>query len=255
MKICTWNVNGIRSSLQNGFDVFLETHNPDICCLQEIKIDHDLARKLQQKYCNLHTYWHTGIKKGYSGVGVLIKKKYPPKRVSLGIGDKAIDSEARLICVEYDNLLLLNAYFPHSHRKLARLQAKLEFCNKVYDYLLPWIGKKNIVLTGDFNIAHQEIDLANHKTNRKNAGFLPVERAFIDRLLDLGLIDAFRVNTQESGHYTWWGQQNNLRERNIGWRLDYFLISVQLKEALKQCLHLTSVYGSDHCPVMLEIDI
>jgi exodeoxyribonuclease-3 len=249
MKIVSWNVNGIRSVLKKGFLDFIETCHPDILCLQETKMGKD---EVQIQLDGYHQYWNSAQKKGYSGTCVFTKIK--PINVQNGILDAQHDNEGRTITVEFDKFYLVNVYVPNSKRDLSRL----EYRSKLWDidflkYLKNLEQKKPVIFCGDLNVAHQEIDLSFPKANTKNHGFTPEERAGFDKIIEAGFIDTFREFEKEGGHFTWWSQFNKCRERNIGWRIDYFLISKSLRSNLKKSYILHDIKGSDHCPVAIEI--
>ncbi|HEV8051266.1 MAG TPA: exodeoxyribonuclease III [Parachlamydiaceae bacterium] len=249
MKIISWNVNGIRSSLKKGFMDFINTQNPDILCLQETKatsedVDLDLPE--------YHQYWNSAQKKGYSGTCIFTKEK--PISVVNGILLDIHDLEGRTITLEYPTFFLVNVYVPNSKRDLSRL----EYRSSQWDvdflkYLKSLESKKPVIFCGDLNVAHTEIDLSFPKENVKNHGFTPEERAGFNRIIESGFIDTFREFEKGPGHYTWWSNFNRCRERNLGWRIDYFLISPALRPDLKSASILKDVLGSDHCPVAIEL--
>jgi len=253
MLLISWNVNGIRAVVQNGFLDFLEKYGPDILALQEIKATENNIPMEVRYYEGYYKYFNPAKKKGYAGTALFTKIE--PINVSFGIGDEKFDSEGRVITAEYDKFFLVNAYFPNVQHGLTRLDFKLEFDEKIHRYLNELRKIKPVILCGDFNVAHKEIDLANPKQNMKNAGFTPQERAWMDRFLGDGWIDTFRMFTKEGGHYTWWTYRFKARERNIGWRVDYFIVSEELKDKVRNSWILSEVYGSDHAPIALEIDV
>lgn len=252
MKLLSWNVNGIRAAGRAGFLNWFGEQNADIVCLQETKasptqLDGQLLHPL-----NYHSYWHSAQKAGYSGV--VIYSKTEPLRIQEGIGVPEIDTEGRVLLAEYSQFVLVNAYFPNSQRDHARLGYKLLFCEKMMNFLENQKKQgKQLVLCGDLNIAHREIDLKNPKSNIDNAGFLPEERAWLDQFLNLGYVDGFRHFTKDPGHYTWWSYRPGVREKNIGWRLDYFIVNRDFKDAMQSVIHQDQVKGSDHCPVELKL--
>ena len=201
-----------------------------------------------QNYSVLHSF---AKKKGYSGVSVFTKVK--PISVIAGIGNEEFDNEGRVLTLEFENFYLVNAYFPHSHRKLIRLNFKLNFNKAFLKFCKNLERKKPVVVASDFNVAHKEVDLKNPKQNEKNAGFTIEEREWFDSFLKEGFIDTFREFVSDSGHFTWWTYRNNARSRNIGWRIDYFIISQGLKNHVKDSKILKDIFGSDHCPILLEI--
>jgi exodeoxyribonuclease III len=253
-KLYSWNVNGIRAAAKGGFLKWLSEENPDIVCLQETRaLREDLDDLLISPF-GFNSYWHSAQKKGYSGVGVYSKDK--PLRITDGIGDKVFDEEGRTQILEYKDFVLLNCYFPNSRRDHSRLGYKLDFCDALLKLTDKFVReKKNVVICGDFNIAHKEIDLANPKTNVDNAGFLPQERDWMEKFVKAGYLDTFREFNKEAGHYTWWSNRPGVRERNIGWRLDYFAINSKFRTKLKSAEIHSDVFGSDHCPVSIELDL
>lgn len=254
MKLISWNVNGLRSVHRKDFLKWFAQENADIVCLQEIKISEDvLADETLQHPEKYHSHWHFAHKPGYSGLGVYSKKD--PDQVRQGLGIKEFDSEGRWLELNFKNLTLINSYFPNSQRDHARLSYKLKFCAAAEKRLEQLRSEgRQVLLCGDFNIAHKEIDLKNPKTNQDNAGFLPEERAWMDKLIHkLGWIDSFREFEKGPEHYTWWSYRPGVRSRNVGWRLDYFVTNPEEKDRLKSMEHLTNVMGSDHCPVRLTL--
>ncbi len=251
--LVSWNVNGIRACLRNGFLEFLEKYKPDILALQEIKAKEDDIPMEVRYYEGYYKYFNPAKKKGYAGTALFTKIK--PIKVEFGIGDEKFDSEGRVITAEYDKFYLVNAYFPNAQHGLARLDFKIEFDEKIHRYLNELRSKKPVVLCGDFNVAHKEIDLANPKQNEKNAGFTPEERAWMDKFLGDGYVDTFRMFTKEGGHYTWWTYRFNARARNIGWRVDYFVVSEDLKDKVKKSWIMSDVYGSDHAPIAMLLEV
>jgi len=252
MKLISWNVNGIRSAHGKGFLKWFGDEKADIVCVQEIKAK---PEQLEEEVIHPHGYfsaWHSAEKPGYSGVAIFSKKE--PLDIKYGFGKKEIDSEGRVLIAEYADFTLINAYFPNSQREHTRLGYKLEFCAEMLKYCnkLKKQGK-NIILCGDYNIAHREIDLKNPKSNMDNAGFLPEERAWMDEFLAAGYSDIFREKNPEPGHYTWWSYRPGIRQRNIGWRLDYHCINGEFRDRVKSAYHRPKVTGSDHCPVGLEL--
>ncbi len=244
MEIVSWNVNGLRACIRNGFLSWLEKENPDIVCLQELK----LSEKPDITFKNYLTYWNISKRKGYSGVGVLTKTK--PLKVIDKLG-KEFDDEGRLLCLRFRDFWLVNAYFPNAGRGLPRLDFKLRF-NREIEKLIKKLEKEApVIITGDFNVAREEIDIANPKQNVKNAGFTPEEREWMNSFLEKGFIDTFRYFHKEGGNYTWWTYRFHARERNIGWRIDYFVVSKKLIRRVKDSIILKDVKGSDHCPIKL----
>lgn len=251
MKIISWNVNGVRSILKKGFLEFIENYKPDILCLQETKMG---GEALQINLEGYQQFWNSAEKKGYSGTAVFTKK--PPLSTQNGILLKHHDQEGRTITLEFENFYLVNVYVPNSKRDLSRL----EYRSKQWDmdflaYLKNLEQKKPVVFCGDLNVAHREIDLTFPKANVKNHGFTPEERAGFEAFIHAGFIDTFREFEKEGGHYTWWSHFNECRKRNIGWRIDYFLISPSLRPYLEKSSILNEVMGSDHCPILLDLTL
>lgn len=252
MKLLSWNVNGIRSVETKGFLQWFENQNADVVCLQETKASEDQLSEAVRHPAGYHSYWYSASKKGYSGLAIYSRKE--PLSIRTGLGHPEIDCEGRVQIAEYSDFVLVNAYFPNSQRDHARLGYKLLFCEKMFETLneLRASGKA-VVLCGDTNIAHQDIDLKNPKANLKNAGFLPEERAWMTKFLAAGYVDTFRHFEPGPGHYTWWSYRPTIRERNIGWRLDYFITGPELKDRLSGAAHQTTTMGSDHCPIELTL--
>tara|TARA_B100001250_G_scaffold330896_1_gene295874 strand:+ start:962 stop:1789 length:828 start_codon:yes stop_codon:yes gene_type:complete len=252
MKLISWNVNGIRAAVKKGFLDFLDQENPDILCIQESKAHKDQLKEEILSGHDYFNYWHSGIKKGYSGVAIFSKKE--PLYIQEGLGMKKYDDEGRVIIAEYENFLLYNIYFPNGQKDDIRLKYKLDF----YDELLPIINDQvesghNVIVTGDWNTAHKPIDLARPKQNIKTSGFMPIERQKMDNYIENGWIDTFRLFHDEGERYSWWSYRSGARPRNIGWRIDYFFVN---KGMIENCLDADiyqNVLGSDHCPVSLEL--
>lgn len=252
-KIYSWNVNGIRAALRNGFlDWFLK-EKPDILCMQEIKAQEKDVSKDIKDLKDYFLYLNPAQKKGYAGTAVLTKIK--PIKVIKKIGIDKFDQEGRFLLLEFKDFYLLNTYFPHSQRELKRLDFKQEFNEAYLDFIKKIKKDKPLILTGDFNVAHREIDLKNPKQNEKNAGFTPEERKFVDELISLGFIDTFRYFYPKEEKYTWWSYRFHARDRNIGWRIDCFFTRKKDIKKVKKSEILDDVYGSDHCPVRLTLDI
>lgn len=250
MKICSWNVNGIRSVSQKGFFEWLSDFQPDILGLQEIKAMKDQIPNslLSSSY---HLYSNPADRKGYSGVAFYTKGE--PIKVETKIGYEPLDSEGRFLRLDFDDFSVINFYIPNGGRDKEQMKYKLEF----YEFLVKYLEKikdKKIILMGDFNVAHEEIDLARPKENIKNIMFTPEEREKISKLIGAGYIDTFRKLHKEPGHYSWWAYYRNLRERNIGWRIDYIFISKPLEKKLKDAFILKDIKGSDHCPVGITLN-
>lgn len=254
MKVATWNVNGLRSSIGAGFEIWLRESGNDIVCLQETRTQEDLLTGIW--FPGYDAHWYSANRSGYSGVVTLVRSSLDMVRVEKGIGCPEIDIEGRVLTVEFEKFQLVNVYAPHSHRKLTRLDFKMKFCQRFSDYVqIKKKSSKPIIIVGDLNVAHTAKDLTNWAANKKNAGFLPEERQWIDSLLEIGFLDAFRVFCSEPGHYTWWSPIKGVRERNVGWRLDYILVDQRLKQRLRGCYHSPEERGSDHCPVTAEFEL
>ena len=250
MKFISWNVNGIRAVLKKGFMDFLEKENPDIICLQETK-----AHK-EQVDINLEgypfDYWNSAIKKGYSGTAIFSKKE--PLSVIYDMDIEVHDQEGRVITLEFEDYYLVTVYTPNSKRELLRLEYRQEWDKDFLNFLKELEKKKPVIFCGDLNVAHKEIDLKNPKTNRRNPGFTDEERASFDNIVNSGFADSFREFNSEGGHYTWWSYMFQARKKDIGWRIDYFCVSEDLKSKLKDAYILKDILGSDHAPIALEIN-
>ncbi|MBY0156215.1 exodeoxyribonuclease III [Cytobacillus firmus] len=251
MKLVSWNVNGIRACVKKGFMDYFKEVDADIFCIQESKLQEGQIELILEGY---HQYWNYAIKKGYSGTAVFTKKE--PLSVRYGLGDNETEPEGRILTLEYEGFYLVNVYTPNSQRDLARLPYRLEWEERIRQYLLGLDQIKPVIMCGDLNVAHFEIDLKNAKSNRGNSGFTDEERGKMTRLLGSGFVDAFRYKYPEAeGAYTWWSYMAKVRERNIGWRIDYFIVSEKLKERILDSQIHCDIMGSDHCPVALELEI
>ena len=247
MKLISWNVNGLRACLGKGFGDFFEKEQADIFCLQETKMQEGQTEYPFEGY---YQYWNSAVKKGYSGTAVFTKEK--PLSVSYDIGREEHTGEGRVITVEMEQFYLVNVYTPNSQRGLTRLEYRMDWEDAFREYVSSLDQKKPVIICGDMNVAHEEIDLKNPKTNRKNAGFTQEERDKMTALLESGFIDSFRYFYPEvTGAYSWWSYLYHARENNAGWRIDYFLVSERLKEKMEDSLIYSQVLGSDHCPVAL----
>jgi len=255
MKIISWNVNGIRAVLKKGLLDFLVKEAPDVLCLQEIKISDEAIRLIKLSFLGYEVYWNPAKRPGYSGTAVLVKSDIKNLiGVTNGIGKEIFDNEGRMQVLEFKNYYLLNGYFPNANSELSRLDYKLEF-NKQLLKIVKLLGKKkSVIITGDYNVAHQEIDLARPKENINSPGFTPQERASMNKLIDSGFVDTFRHINGDKIKYSWWSYRATARKRNVGWRIDYFCVSDKLKKQVKNADILDEVMGSDHAPVLLEID-
>ncbi len=250
MKLITWNVNGLRAVLKKGFVDWLAEAEPDVLCLQETRMHPSQRKEAFWHPLGYHAYWHTAERPGYSGVGLLSRRELAVRQ---GLGIPEFDVEGRTLVADLGDFILFNAYFPNGGRDLSRIPYKLDF----YAALLAEVDRlhaegRAVVICGDFNTAHREIDLAHPRENSEHTGFRPEERAWVDTYLAHGLVDVFRtLHPDEPGHYTWWSMVTRARERNVGWRIDYFLVSEALMPRVEAAYHLPDVMGSDHCPVAL----
>jgi len=252
MILISWNVNGIRAGEKKGFIDWLNKASPDILCLQETKAHPEQLSENLIKPAGYKTYWSAAEKKGYSGVAIFTKKE--PLSVEEGIGDKQFDSEGRTLVADYGDFVLFNIYFPNGSSGNKRVPFKMAFYDKFLEKANELKNKgRKIIVCGDVNTAHHEIDLARPKENQKNTGFLPEEREWMTRFVSHGYADTFRHFNKDGGHYSWWDYKTAARERDIGWRIDYFFISENLLPQLKEAFILADVMGSDHCPVGITL--
>lgn len=253
MKIVSYNVNGIRAALKKGFIEWLQSVNPDVVCLQEIKAQKDqLDLSIFKDAGYQYTYWYSAQKKGYSGVAILSKKE--PDHIEIGTGIETMDFEGRNIRADFGDLSIMSMYLP-SGTNMDRLDFKLNYMAEIQEYFNELRKvRPNLVVLGDYNICHEEIDIHNPKGLKNVSGFLPVEREWIGNLINSGFIDSFRHFNKEPDHYTWWSYRANARNNNKGWRLDYAMVSEPLKEQLKRSVILSEAKHSDHCPILVEID-
>jgi exodeoxyribonuclease-3 len=251
MKLISWNVNGIRACVTKGFEDYFKEADADVFCIQESKMQEG---QLELSLPGYYQYWNYAEKKGYSGTAIFVKKE--PISVTYGIGIEEHDHEGRVITLEYEDHYMITVYTPNSQNELARLDYRMTWEDAFRDYLKGLAAKKPVVVCGDMNVAHNEIDLKNPKTNRKNAGFTDEERAKMTAVLDAGFIDTFRYFYPDQEQiYSWWSYRFKAREKNAGWRIDYFITSQRLDEKLIDAKIHTEVLGSDHCPVELDIDL
>jgi|SRR5690554_4197778 len=248
MKLVSWNVNGLRACRRKGFDDFFKKANADIFAIQETKMQED---QKDFNFDGYYEYWNSAEKKGYSGTLVYTKKK--PLNVIYGIDGEKYNDEGRVITLEFDKFYFVNVYSPNSQRGLTRIDYRMEYEDDLREYLNKLDQEKPVILCGDLNVAHKEIDLKNPDTNTKNAGFTIEERNKFSKLLASGFIDTFRFLYSEEVKYSWWSYMFNARQNNVGWRIDYFVISKRLREELIDSLIYTDIHGSDHCPVALKI--
>lgn len=250
MKLVSWNVNGLRACVGKGFLHYFNDVDADIFCIQEAKLQ---AGQIELQVDGYHQYWNYAVKKGYSGTAVFTKEE--PLSVAYGVGHLEEELEGRILTLEYDQFYLVNVYTPNAKRDLTRLPYRLEWEDDMRAYLKQLDSVKPVILCGDLNVAHEEIDLKNAKPNRGNSGFTMEERGKMTALLTEGFIDTYRYfYPKQEGAYTWWSYMSKVRERNIGWRIDYFIVSNRLEPVLKNAEIHSSVLGSDHCPIVLELE-
>ncbi len=255
MKLISWNVNGLRAVVNKGFKEFFKEIDADIFCIQETKMQEaQLDENILEIFEGYNAYWNSAEKKGYSGTAIFTKQK--PLNVTYGIGKGEHDKEGRVITLEFEKFYMVNIYTPNSKRELERLDYRQLWEDEIRAYLLKLKENKPVVMCGDLNVAHEEIDLKNPKTNRKNAGFTDEERAKMTELLNAGFVDTYRYKYPEvEGKYSWWSYMFHAREKNAGWRIDYFIVSENLKDKIEDAKILDDIYGSDHCPVELDLNI
>lgn len=252
MKLISWNVNGLRAVMKKiDINTYVQETEADILCLQETKVqDGQVSLQLE----GYHGYWNYAVKKGYSGTAVFSKEK--PLHVFYGLGIDDHDQEGRVITLEFENVFVVNCYTPNAKRGLERIDYRLQWEADFKDYLKKLDRKKPVILCGDLNVAHREIDLKNPKANRKNAGFSDQEREAFSALLNTGFTDSFRyLYPDREGAYSWWSYRTNVREKNIGWRLDYVIVSDRLKPRISEAAICADIMGSDHCPVEMTVDL
>lgn len=251
MKLISWNVNGLRACLGKGFQDVFHTLDADMFCLQETKMQPGQAQVDCDGY---EEYWYSAEKKGYSGTALFTRQK--PIEVVYGMGMDPHDHEGRIITAEYEEFYLVTCYTPNSQNELKRLDYRMQWEDDFRDYMKELDAVKPVILCGDLNVAHEEIDLKNPKTNRRNAGFTDEERAKMTELLAAGFTDSFRhLHPDATGIYSWWSYRFKARQNNAGWRIDYFIVSDRIKDKIQKAEILTDIMGSDHCPVLLEIDL
>ena len=254
VKIYSWNVNGIRAVHKKGFVEWLEKDHPDILCIQETKAQPDQLPEKLISLGNYKSYFNSAHRKGYSGVGIYTLKE--PMKIDNGMGIEKFDIEGRVQIADYEDFVLFNIYFPNGKMSEERLKYKLDFYDAFLDYSNHLRDEgRNIVVCGDVNTAHKEIDLARPKENRNISGFLPVERGWMDKFLENGYVDTFRMFNNDPDQYTWWSYRTRARTRNVGWRLDYFFVNEEFKNNIKASYILSDVMGSDHCPIGIEIEL
>lgn len=252
MKLISWNVNGLRAVMKKiDINTYVQETEADILCLQETKVQDGQVSLQPEGY---HAYWNYAVKKGYSGTAVFSKEK--PLHVFYGLGIDDHDQEGRVITLEFENVFVVNCYTPNAKRGLERIDYRLQWEADFKDYLQKLDRKKPVILCGDLNVAHREIDLKNPKANRKNAGFSDQERKAFSALLNAGFTDSFRyLYPDREGAYSWWSYRTNAREKNIGWRLDYVIVSDRLKQRISEAAICADIMGSDHCPVEMTVDL
>lgn len=250
MKLVSWNVNGLRAALQKNFLEYLQTEQPDVLCLQETRCRPEDIESLW--FTDYTTYWNPAQKKGYAGTALFTKRR--PMEIGCGLGVPRHDREGRVLTAEYADFFLVNVYVPNSQRDLSRLAYRQQWDRDFLRYVKKLERRKPVIFCGDLNVAHTELDLAHPRANEGNHGFTPEERAGFDAFVKAGFLDTFREFQTGGGHYTWWSPLPGVREKNIGWRLDYFLISRALRPRLKSAFIRADVQGSDHCPVGIEIE-
>ena len=255
MKLISWNVNGLRAVAKKGFEEFFSNIDADAFCIQETKMQLDqVDESLEKIFDGYYAYWNSAEKKGYSGTAVFSKIK--PINVTYGIGIEEHDNEGRIITLEYDNYYLVNCYTPNSKRELERLDYRQIWEDEIRKYLKRLEENKPVIYCGDLNVAHKEIDLKNPKTNHFSAGFTDEERNKMTELLDAGFIDTYRyLYPEKEEAYTWWSYMRQAREKNIGWRIDYFIVSGSIKDKIEEAKIHSDIFGSDHCPIELDITL
>ncbi len=253
MRFISWNVNGIRAIEKKGFINIVKELSADILALQETKAQPEQLSDALINIDGYHSFWHSAERKGYSGVAIYARQQ--PIQLHYGMGNDKFDSEGRVLTLEYADYYFVNIYFPNSGDQLKRLEYKLEFNKELHAYFNQLKKSKAVVICGDYNVAHKEIDLKNPKNNVKNAGFTPQERAWMDEFLDSGYVDTFRMFNQNGGNYTWWSYRFNARAKNVGWRIDYFCVDQNNQNRVIAAEILSDVMGSDHCPVLLDYRI
>lgn len=253
MKIYSWNINGLRAVAKKGFLEWIENENPDILCIQETKLQEDQLDDSLKNINGYRSYFNFAEKKGYSGVAVYTKLE--PKSVRTSIGRPEFENEGRIVILDFEDFELFNIYFPNGQMSEERLKYKMEFYDAILEFCNNEINTgKKLLICGDYNTAHREIDLKNPKSNEKYSGFLPIEREWIDKLIENGYTDTYRHFHPDSIEYSWWSYRFKAREKNVGWRIDYHFVSNNLLPFVSESSILTEVTGSDHCPVMIEID-
>lgn len=253
IRLISWNVNGIRAAEKKGFLDWLAKEKPDVVCLQETKAHPDQLSPALLHPPGYEATWNAAERKGYSGTVTYTRKA--PVLCETNFGDRFLDGEGRIVLTEFEKFFLFNVYFPNGGSGEDRLQFKLEFYKRFLELAQSFRKQKPVIVCGDVNTAHTELDLARPKENEERSGFMPIERAWVDRFIKTGYIDTFRLFHEGNGHYSWWDLKTASRERNVGWRIDYFFVSGELKGNVKSARILADVFGSDHCPVELVISV
>jgi exodeoxyribonuclease-3 len=254
MKLISWNINGIRAAARKGFKDFLVGYRPDIICLQETKISDTARAKAEFDFAGYREYWHSAARPGYSGTAVLVRNNFKGvKSIKNGLGQTIFDREGRVQIAELGPFYLVNVYFPNANPELGRLDYKIVFNDALLKKIKQLEKSKPVIVTGDFNVAHEAIDLARPKENEGSAGFTKEERAWMDKFLRADFVDTFRALNGSKIQYSWWSFRGGARPRNVGWRIDYFCVSVKLKKLIKKAYILDKISGSDHAPIGLEI--
>ncbi len=253
MKIISWNINGVRAVLKKGFLEFLETERPEIICLQEVKISNATKNEAAFDFPGYREYWNCALRPGYSGTATLVREDLDPPLSLATLGLAEFDDEGRTQILEFPDFYLVNCYFPNANSELSRLDYKLSFNETLLKKLKELELKKAVVLTGDYNVAHREIDLARPQENVGSPGFTKEERDWMDKFLKSGFVDTYRALNGDQIQYTWWSYRAYARARNVGWRIDYFCVSKNFQSQVKRAAILDQVEGSDHCPILLEI--
>lgn len=255
MKLISWNVNGLRANITKGFNTFFKQIDADIFCIQETKMQEEqIDLNIHEIFKEYNQYWNSALKRGYSGTAVFSKKK--PINITYGIGIEEHDKEGRVITLEFEKFFLINCYTPNSKKDLERLDYRMLWEDDIKKYLIRLDKIKPVIYCGDLNVAHEEIDLKNPRTNRKSAGFTVEERSKMTELLKKGFTDTFRyLYPEKENAYSWWSYMSNAREKNVGWRIDYFIVSKSIENKIQDSIIYSEIFGSDHCPVGLEIKI